>query len=53
LEGDDNTPEGVAAQFAQMGDATGQEEFADAFAQTRKYARNAAQAQGLDLAWGE
>jgi len=53
LEGDDNTPEGVAAKFAQMGDPTGQEEFADAFAQTRKYARNAAQAQGLDLAWGE
>jgi NAD(P)-dependent dehydrogenase (short-subunit alcohol dehydrogenase family) len=53
LEGDENTPEGVAAQFAGVSDPNGQKELTDAFSQTRKYARKAAQAQGLDLSWGE
>jgi len=53
LEGDENTPEGVAAQFAQVGDPEGQEELKDAFSQTRKYALKAAEARGLDLSWGE
>lgn len=45
LLGDDNTPEGVAAQLEQLSDPTGQVELADAFSQTRKYAENAAKAQ--------
>jgi len=53
LEGADNTPEGVAAQFAAVGDPEGQKELKDAFSQTRKYARKAADARGLDLPWGE
>ena len=53
LEGDANTPEGVAAEFAGVGDPEGQKELMDAFSQTRKYARKAAEARGLDLPWGE
>lgn len=53
LQGDDNSPEGVAAQFAQIGDPTGQQELPDAFSQTRKYARKAGGARGIDLPWGE
>lgn len=48
---DANTPEAVAAQFADLSDATDQEELADAFSQTKKYVSNAAQARGLKLDW--
>jgi NAD(P)-dependent dehydrogenase (short-subunit alcohol dehydrogenase family) len=47
----DNTPEAVAARFAEMNDDDGQEELTDAFSQTKKYALNAAQARGLKLDW--
>lgn len=49
----DNTPEGVAAHFDQFHNADGQRELGDAFEQTRKFARKAAEAQGLDLSWGD
>lgn len=51
LEGDKITPENVAAQFGQINDGAGQEELTDAFAQTKKYARKAAEAAGLSLPW--
>ncbi len=51
LMGADNTPEAVAAQFAQISDNTDQEELTDAFSQTKKYALNAAKARGLKLNW--
>lgn len=50
---DDNTPEAVAAAFGQISDPTDQQELTDAFSQTRKYARKAAEARGLSLSWGE
>ncbi|MFT7594184.1 MAG: NAD(P)-dependent dehydrogenase (short-subunit alcohol dehydrogenase family) [Paracoccaceae bacterium] len=53
LEGNDNTPEGVAAAFDQISAPEGQQELMDAFSQTKKYARKAAQARGLNLPWGE
>ena len=53
LEGDANTPEGVAAMFDQIAAPQGQKELKDAFSQTRKYARKAADAQGINLSWGE
>jgi len=46
-----NTPEAVAASFDQISDPEGQQELTDAFSQTRKYARNAAEAKGLKLDW--
>ncbi|MDK3072670.1 SDR family NAD(P)-dependent oxidoreductase [Sedimentitalea sp. JM2-8] len=52
LAEDDNTPETVAARFAEISDADGQEELQNAFEQTRKYVRNAAEARGLTLDWG-
>ena len=52
LTGDDLSPEGVAAAFATISDTEGQEELTQAFAQTQKYARNAAEAQGMKLNWG-
>lgn len=52
LDGDANTPEGVAAAIEQLSDPTDQQELTDAFSQTRKYAANAAKAKGLDLDWG-
>lgn len=52
LEGDANTPEAVAAGFADIAAPDGQREMADAFAQTRKYALKAARAVGLNLPWG-
>ncbi|BDY17519.1 3-oxoacyl-ACP reductase (plasmid) [Sulfitobacter pontiacus] len=52
LTGDENTPEGVASVFDKITDAGGQQELTDAFSQTKKYALNAAKAQGLDLDWG-
>ena len=53
LDDDNLTPEGVADVFDQIGNPDGQQELTDAFSQTRKYARNAAQARGLNLDWGE
>ncbi len=53
LAPDANTPEAVAAQFDQIQAPEGQQELADAFGQTRKFTSNAAQAQGIDLSWGE
>jgi len=53
LPADGNTPEAVAAAFDQVQDPTGQVEMTDAFSQTRKYARKAAEARGLTLNWGE
>ena len=52
LTGDDLTPEGVAAAFDRISDTSGQEELTQAFQQTRKYARNGAEALGLKLDWG-
>lgn len=51
LQGADNTPENVAAQFARISDPSGAQDLPDAFSQTRKYAVNAAQLRGLDLPW--
>ena len=53
LMGDDLSPEGVAAQFSKIADTEGQEELTQAFHQTMKYARNAAEARGMKLTWGE
>ncbi|MEQ6250855.1 SDR family NAD(P)-dependent oxidoreductase [Sulfitobacter sp. HNIBRBA3233] len=51
LTGDDNTPEAVAARWAEITDAQGQEQIPDAFGQTKKYALSAAKARGLKLDW--
>ncbi|MEH6832525.1 MAG: SDR family NAD(P)-dependent oxidoreductase [Sulfitobacter sp.] len=51
LMGDDNTPEAVAARFAEIRDDTNQQQLGDAFGQTKKYALNAAKAKGLKLNW--
>ncbi|MEH6646992.1 SDR family NAD(P)-dependent oxidoreductase [Sulfitobacter sp.] len=51
LMGDDNTPEAVAARFAEIRDDTNQQQLGDAFGQTKKYALNAAKAKGLKLDW--
>jgi NAD(P)-dependent dehydrogenase (short-subunit alcohol dehydrogenase family) len=45
------TPEAVAAQWAQITDPTEQEELPDAFSQTRKYAKRAAEARNIKLDW--
>ncbi len=50
LDGD-NTPEAIAARFADLNDPEGQEDMQDAFSQTKKYALNAANARGLKLDW--
>lgn len=47
----DNTPEAVAEALARIADTEGQEELPDAFSQTRKYAKQAADARGLPLKW--
>ncbi|MEM9966880.1 MAG: SDR family NAD(P)-dependent oxidoreductase [Pseudomonadota bacterium] len=47
----ENTPETVAAQFANIAAQGNQQELADAFGQTRKFTLNAAQARGLALNW--
>lgn len=52
LTGEDNTPEAVAAAWGDITDPQDQEDMADAFSQTKKYARNAAKARGLKLDWG-
>ncbi len=49
---EDNSPETIAARFGEISDPAGQEELMDAFSQTRKYVRNAAEARGLKIDWG-
>ena len=49
LGGDENTPEAVAANFAQISAAAGQQDLESAFAQTEAFAARAAKAQGIDL----
>ena len=51
LAGDDLTAETIAARFGDIANSDAQEEMADAFSQTKKYALNAAQARGLTLDW--
>ena len=53
LQGDALTPEGVLAAFGQIRNPEGQTEMDNAFAQTRKYARMAAEARGLPAPWNE
>jgi NAD(P)-dependent dehydrogenase (short-subunit alcohol dehydrogenase family) len=53
LQGDALSPEGVIAAMGQIRDPRGQAEMHDAFAQTRKYARMAAEARGLPLPWND
>ena len=48
---DDNTPEQVAARFDDIRDPSDKQQLGDAFAQTKKYALNAAKAKGLKLNW--
>ncbi len=47
----DITPEAIAAQWEQISAPDGQEELADAFGQTRKFALSAAKAKGIKLDW--
>ena len=49
LQGDEITPENVAAQWAQVTDPTDQEILTQAFEQTGKYAKNAADKAGIKL----
>jgi len=53
LQGDALTPEGVLATLGQIRNPEGQTEMDNAFAQTRKYARMAAEARGLPAPWNE
>lgn len=53
LQGGDLSPEGVMDAMEQIRDPEGQTEMANAFTQTRKYARMAAAARGLPLPWNE
>ena len=46
------TPEAVAAAYELIADTQDQEELADAFSQTKKYAQNAARKRGMTLDWG-
>lgn len=50
IEGD-ITPEAVAANWGSITDPTNQEELQDAFSQTRKYAKRAAEAKNIKLDW--
>ena len=47
----DITPDAVAAHWEQITDPTDQEEMQDAFSQTRKYAKRAAEARNINLDW--
>ncbi|WP_390914704.1 SDR family NAD(P)-dependent oxidoreductase [Pseudosulfitobacter sp. SM2401] len=47
----DITPEAIAAHWEQITDPTNQEEMQDAFSQTRKYAKRAAEARNINLDW--
>lgn len=51
LTGDDLTPENVAAGAAQITDPKGEAELTQAFEQTKRFARKAADAQGRELDW--
>ncbi|MEP5731220.1 MAG: SDR family NAD(P)-dependent oxidoreductase [Sulfitobacter sp.] len=51
LMDEENTPEAIAAKFAEIAASETQEELIDAFSQTKKYALNAAQARSLKLDW--
>ena len=51
LVGEENTPEAVAAAFADIQSPDNQQPMPDAFSQTLKFARNAARARGLELSW--
>ncbi len=51
LQGDELSPEGVLAAMDRIRDPSGQAQVENAFAQTRKYARMAAEARGLPLPW--
>jgi NAD(P)-dependent dehydrogenase (short-subunit alcohol dehydrogenase family) len=51
LTGDDLTPEAVAARAGEITDPQGAHTIADAFTQTRRFARNAAAKRGLTLDW--
>ena len=53
LPDDQLSPEAVLANLARIRDETGQTEMANAFAQTRKYARMAADLRGLPMPWKE
>lgn len=53
LQGDALTPEGVLAALGQIRNPEGQTEMDNAFSQTRKYARMAAEARGLPAPWNE
>ena len=53
LQGDALTPEGVLAALGQIRNPEGQTEMDNAFDQTRKYARMAAEARGLPAPWNE
>ena len=53
LTGDDLSPEGVMAHLAQIRDPDGESVMENAFAQTRKYARMAAEKLGLPLPWND
>jgi len=47
----DATPEDVAAAWDKIADNAQQTELQNAFEQTRKFAKSAAQAKGLNLTW--
>ena len=47
----DITPEAVAAHWNAITDPADQQELQDAFSQTRKFAKRAADAKGLKLTW--
>ncbi|MCO6381548.1 SDR family NAD(P)-dependent oxidoreductase [Oceanicola sp. 502str15] len=51
LAGGEITPEAIAEGAALLTDPDGAEELPDAFSQTRRFARQAAEAQGLPLDW--
>jgi NAD(P)-dependent dehydrogenase (short-subunit alcohol dehydrogenase family) len=48
---DDITPEAVSQNWTRITDPSGQEELQDAFSQTRKYAKRAAEAHKIKLDW--
>ncbi|MCR9126483.1 MAG: SDR family NAD(P)-dependent oxidoreductase [Rhodobacteraceae bacterium] len=47
----ENTPETIAARFAQVTDPQDQQELTNAFEQTQKYVRNAARARNMKINW--
>jgi len=51
LQGDDLSPETIAARFSEIQDSEGAHDMPDAFSQTRRFAQNAAKLRGLKLDW--